>query len=176
MNKQRNQIVFFGLIIAIGLLYIYVQYLFLPQLAVLKEMTAFVASRQDFLAEVEESSKNLPALKEQVSDLESEAGVLNKKVPKDADMPDMTLTIYNLAKNTGLTPVNLNFDSIKDHGGYLTIGMTFSCTGEANNIYSLVEKFLKGNKYIFALESISVIPQNSVMSANMKLIAYIYKE
>ncbi len=107
------------------------------------------------MTKLEESYKVLSSLKDEAKDLKAQVSVLDKKVPKKMDKPDIMLTIYNMARNNGLSPESLSYEPIKDEGSHLTMGMSFTCTGPAENIYALVEQFLTGNKYIFALDSIS---------------------
>ncbi|NLI91836.1 MAG: type 4a pilus biogenesis protein PilO [Peptococcaceae bacterium] len=175
MNKQKNQILFLAAVIVLGILYAYVQYLFIPEWGVLKQKTAQVSERQAYLTRMENSYKDFSALKQQSSSLKAQVSVLDKKVPKKLDKPDIMLTIYNLAKNNGLSPKSLTYEPIKDEGQYLTMGMNFSCTGPAENIYTLVDQFLKGNKYIFALDSISFTSNKDGSTANMRIVAYAYK-
>jgi type IV pilus assembly protein PilO len=91
------------------------------------------------------------------------------------DKPGIMLTVYNLTKKNGLSPGNLNYEEIKDEGSYLTMGMTFSCTGSLENIYALLNQFLTDNPYILALDSINFSEGENGTAANMRLIAYVYK-
>lgn len=176
MNKQKNQILILAGVVIVGFLYAYIQYFFIPQWSVLKGKNAEVSERREYLTQLEESYKVYPSLKEEVQSLKSEVSTLEKKVPVKLDKPDIMLTVYNLAKNNGISPKSLSYEPIKDEGNYLTMGMSFYCTGPAENIYTLVEKFLSGNKYIFALDSISLGQDESgSTSANMRIVAYVYK-
>lgn len=176
MNKQKNQILILLGVIMTGVLYVYIQYFFLPQLGVLKEKTDHLAARQAYLWKLEENDRILPSLKEQAQDLTVQASALDKSVPKKVDKPDIMLTVYNLAKKNALNPKNLNYEPVKDEGGFYTMGMNFDCTGSAESVYRLAEQFLQGNKYIFVLDSISMSPGEGGVSAKMRLVAYIYKK
>ncbi|RNC29307.1 MAG: hypothetical protein AWM53_00660 [Candidatus Dichloromethanomonas elyunquensis] len=175
MNKQRNQFLILTFIIILGGLYAYIQYLFIPEWRGLKEETSRVSQRQADLARMETGYKEFSSLKQQASSLKAQASMLDKKVPKKLDKPDIMLTIYNMAKSLSLSPKSLTFEDVKDEGQYLTMGMNFSCTGSPENVYTLVDQFLKGNKYIFALDSISFIPGTEESTVKMRIVAYAYK-
>lgn len=175
MNKQKNQIIILAAVIGIGLLYAYMQYLFIPQWATLKEKSAHVTERQAYLTHLVESYKLLSTLKEEVVDLEAQASILDKKVPKKLDKPDIMLTIYSMAKKNGLTPKSLGYEAIQDEGTFLSMPLTFSCSGPQANVYTLLQQFMNNNKYIFALDSISFSPGNEETTTTMRIVAYAYK-
>lgn len=176
MSKQKNQLLILVVLIVAGALYAYIQYLFLPQFAVLKEETAHLAERKAYLTKLEENFKILPSLKEQVKVLTAQAGELSRDIPLKADKPDIMLSIYNMAKDNGLNPLSLNYSPVKEEAGIITMGMDFTCTGPEENVYALVEKFFEDNKYIFALDSISINPGEGGVSAKMHLVAYFYRQ
>jgi type IV pilus assembly protein PilO len=176
MNKQKNQIIILLAVIFLGVLYAFIQYLFLPQWDILKEKSAHIAERQAYLKKLEENDKILSSLKDQALDLTAQVSMLDKKIPKKLDKPNIMLTIYSMAKNIGLSPKSLNYDPINDEGEFYSMGMNFFCAGSAENIYTFTEQFLNVDKYTFTLDSISISPGEGGVSANMRLVAYAYKE
>lgn len=174
MSKQKNQIFILIFIILVGLLYVYVQYLFLPQMAILKGQTNYLTERKAYLENLKDNASRLPELQEQKALLQVRADELEKRVPRDLDKPEIMLTVYNLAKAYGVTPHSLNFDQPKEEGGFTAMGLDFACSGSEGDIYTLAEEFGKGRDYIFALDSISIEPGETEVSARMKLKAYGY--
>lgn len=176
MSKQKSQILILAVVIILGFLYAYIQYFFIPEWGILKGKNTEVSERREYLTKLEESYRILPDLQEEVKALETQASTLEKKVPMKLDKPDIMLTIYNLAKDNGISPKSLSYEPVTDEGNYLTMGMTFSCTGPVENIYTLVEKFLNGNKYIFALDSINFSKEeDGTSTVDMRIVAYVYK-
>ncbi len=175
MNKHKNQIIILVAVIGIGLLYAYIQNLFIPQWANLKDISAYAAERQAYLAKLEESYKVLSTLEEEAVDLEVQASILDNKMPKKLDKPDIMLTIYSMAKKNGLAPKSLGYEAIQDEGAFLSMPMTFSCTGPQANVYTLLQQFLNNNKYIFTLDSISFSQKNEETTTTMLIVAYAYK-
>lgn len=175
MKKQRNQIIILFMIVILGFVYSYVQYLFIPQWYTLEEKSAQLAAHKEKLVKLEAAYQDFSALKTLSGELKSQVSVLQNKIPQKVDKPDMMLTIYNLAKKNEVAPQSLNYESIQDMGGYLTMGMNFSCVGSIENIYKLLQQLLKENPYIFVLDSIKFSQAEGITSAQMRLVAYIYK-
>lgn len=175
MTKQKSQIYIMLAVILFGSLYVYIQYLFLPQWNVIKEKSAHLSAIQGQLTKLEDSSKILSDLQQQQKDLMVQVSELANKVPKKLDKPDIMLTVSSMAKSNGLSPKSLSYDPLKEEDGIYSMGLNFSCTGPEENVYNLVEDFLKGNKYIFALDSISISPAEGGVSASMRLVTYGYK-
>lgn len=176
MNKQKQQVLVLAAIVLAGGLYAYFQFLLYPEWVGLKAESAQLAARQAYLERLENSNKDYAALKQQASALKTQLAALDKKTPKKMDKPDIMLTIYNMAKRNGVSPQSLAYEDIKDEGSSYSMGMNFSCTGPAENIYALIDQFQKGDKYILALDSISLNQGENASTANMRLVAYAYKQ
>ncbi|HHV63655.1 MAG TPA: type 4a pilus biogenesis protein PilO [Peptococcaceae bacterium] len=176
MSKEKNQILILLALVLFGVLYAYVQYLFLPQLSILKDKTAYLTAREAYLQKLEDNSKILSSLKSQVVVLNTQAAKLEQEIPIYADKPDMMLTIYNMAKRFGLSPLSLNYSPLQEEDGYYTMGIDFTCKGPEHQVYALVRSLLRNTDYIFALDNISIRPGTEGVSANMHFIAYFYHE
>lgn len=172
MNKQINQFIILTVVVVLGFVYAYFNYMFIPQWTELKNISAQISSRQVYLERLQENNKIISNLKQDVVDLTVTEMELKRKIPAELDYPDIMMTIYTMANNNGLSPNNLSFESFKQEGQTVTLGMSFTCTGPKENIHTLVEQFLKGNEYIFVLDSISYSGPDEEVSANMKLTAY----
>jgi len=175
MNKQKNQLLILIAVIMVGILYAYIQYLFIPQWSILVEKSAQVSDRKAYLTRLEESYQGFSVLKEQAVDLKAQVSTLDSKIPKKLDKPDIMVTIYNMAKKNAVIPQSLSYEPVKDEGGYLTMGMNFSCVGSPENIYTLVQQFQEGNPYIFVLDSIQFGEGGGPTQTNMRIVAYVYQ-
>lgn len=172
MNKQINQFIILTLVVVLGFVYAYFKFMFIPQYNELRDISAHLSQRQIYLARLQENYKVLSTLKQNVVELTVTETELKEKIPVELDYPDIMMTVYTMAKDNGLSPKNLSFESIKQEGQTVTLGMSFTCTGPKDNTHTLVEQFLNGNKYIFVLNSISYSRPEDEISANMKLTAY----
>lgn len=172
MNKQKNQLLVLIGVVFLGFMYSYIQFFFLPQWGELQAVSVRISEREAYLQRLQENHERLPVLKENVDELEVQEGELRDVIPQELDYPDIMMTVYSLAKDNGLTPINLSYEGVKEDGQTVTMGMSFSCTGPRENIHNLIDQFLKGNEYIFALQSISYSDSQEGVSANMKLTAY----
>lgn len=172
MNKQINQFIILTLVVVLGFIYAYFKFLFIPQYNELKDISAHLSQRQIYLERLQENYKILSTLKQNVVELTVTETELKEKIPVELDYPDIMMTVYTMAKDNGLSPQNLSFESLKLEGQTVTLGMSFTCTGPKDNTHTLVEQFLNGNKYIFVLNSISYSGPDEEISANMKLTAY----
>ncbi len=172
MIKQINRFTILILIVVLGFFYAYFKFLFIPQWTELRDISAQISNRQFYLERLQENNKNIDTLRQNVLELTASKAELKERVPDELDYPDIMMTVYNLAKDNGLSPKKLSFDSVKQEGQTVTLGMSFTCTGPKDNIHALVEQFLNGNEYIFVLDSISYSGSEEEISANMKLTAY----
>jgi Tfp pilus assembly protein PilO len=176
MNKPKNQIIILIAFIILGVVYAYIQYLFIPQWNILKDGSAYIAEREAYLHKLEENDKILPNLKSRTLDITAQAVMLDKQITKKLDKPNIMLTIYSMAKNVGLNPKSLNYEPIYDEGEYFSMGMNFSCGGSAESVFTLVEQLSNVDKHTFALDSISIVSVEGGVSADLRLVAYAYKE
>ncbi len=172
MKKQINQFIILTLVVVLGFVYAYFKFMFIPQWTELKDISAQISNRQIYLERLQENYKILSTLKQNVVELTVTETEFKEKIPVELDYPDIMMTIYTMANNNGLSPSNLSFESLKQEGQTVTLGMSFTCKGPKANIHTLVEQFLNGNEYIFVLDSISYSGPDEEISANMKLTAY----
>lgn len=172
MNKQINQFIILTLVVVLGIVYAYFKFMFIPQYNELKDVSAHLSQRQLYLERLEENYKILSTLKQDVVELTALETEFEEQIPSDLDFPDIMMTVYAMAKDNGISPKNLSYEALKQEGQTVTLGMSFSCTGPKDNIHTLVEQFLDGNKYIFVLDSISYSGPDEEISANMQLTAY----
>jgi len=116
--------------------------------------------------------ENVAALRQDVMELTVAETNLKDRIPAELDYPNIMMTVYTMAKNNGLNPKNISYESIAQQGQTVTLGLSFTCTGSRDNIYTLAEQFLKGDEYLFVLDSISVSGSPEESSATMILTAY----
>ena len=172
MDKQKKQFIALILVILFGFMYAYIQFLFTPQWSNLNNLSAEIAQRQAHLERLEENYKILSTVKQNAQDLTILQTELKERIPTDLDKPDIMMIVYTMAKDNGLSPGTLSFESVRQEGETMTMGMGFTCTGSRENINNLVEQFLEGSKYILVLDSISYSGSEELVSADMRLTAY----
>lgn len=172
MDKQKNQFVVLFVVVLLGFMYTYIQFLFLPQWGELKNISAELSNRQAYLERLKGDYKILSILKNNVEELSVKQMDLKKRIPTELDKPDIMMVVYAMAHNNRLSPGNLSFEALRQEGQIVSMGMGFTCTGSRDDIHTLVEKFLNDNKYIFVLDSISYSGAGQTLSANMRLTAY----
>jgi type IV pilus assembly protein PilO len=176
MRMKKKGILITGLIILIGIGYVY---LLVGQFGVLQKTSAQLYERKAYLVTLQDNYINFSGLKQEQTDLTAQAAELDLSIPKDLVKPDIMVFIFNLARNSGINPQDLTFEEMKDEGGYSSLAMNFSCTGSAANSYAFMEQLRKVSQYNLALDSIQVTEgeaDTAAASAKIRIIAYGYKE
>ncbi|WP_368292592.1 type 4a pilus biogenesis protein PilO [Dehalobacter sp. TBBPA1] len=174
MRMKKNGILITGLIILLGIGYVY---LLVGQFGVLQKNSAQLREREAYLVTLQNNYINLSGLKQEQTDLTTQAAELDLTVPKNLVKPDMMVFIFNLAKDSGINSQNLTFEEMKDEGSYSSLAMNFSCTGPTAKIYAFVERLRKVSQYNLALDSIQVTEgEEDTAAARIRIIAYGYKE
>ncbi|AHF09757.1 MULTISPECIES: type 4a pilus biogenesis protein PilO [Dehalobacter] len=174
MRMKKNGILITGLIILLGIGYVY---LLVGQCGVLQKNSAQLREREAYLVTLQNNYINLSGLKQEQTDLTAQAAELDLTVPKNLVKPDMMVFIFNLAKDSGINSRDLTFEEMKDEGSYCSLAMNFSCTGSTAKIYAFVERLRKVSQYNLALDSIQVTEgEKDTTAARIRIIAFGYKE
>lgn len=171
-RTSKNIMITFGIILAV-VAYAYALYF---QIGTLKIQDAQIAEYQDYYIVLQENNANFEALKKQQEELTSQQAVLNMKMPKSLDKPELMNYIFSMAANSGISPLDLNFEQIEDKGNYYSLAFTVICSGPQDKTYAFAEKVRKASTYILALDSITITTgETDDVTAQMRIIAYSYK-
>ncbi|MGI5901935.1 MAG: hypothetical protein ACOX7U_05620 [Desulfitobacteriia bacterium] len=176
MKKRKNRIIVVVLIFSFAFLCFYIQYLFLPQLAVIKGKVREFSEREAYLAQIEDNYQNYSLLEEEFLTLQARALELDSKVLKSLDKPEIMLALYNMAKDKGLSPKSLTFGSQWEESDYRALNIIFTCSGPLQNIYEFMDQFSAEDYYFFALESVAINQQGQEAISEMCITAYAYKD
>lgn len=180
MNKQKRQIMFLFLLVVFGVIYVYIQYLLVPELGKIHNKTLLLKQKQAYLEKLKRSYLVMPELKKKAEELNGREEDLDGLVPKKLDKPYIMLDIYNLAKKNGVTPKSLSFEPLQEKENHYAMGMNFSCTGSKENIFELIDQLDKGGEYKYTLDSLSLNATEGIIdgnnNVNMRIVVYAYKE
>ena len=174
-EKPYKQIAILTIIIAVTLITLYVVYLFIPQLSVIQAKTQLVKEKTDYLAKMERGYRNYSQLEEQAADLSTQISVLENEILKVMDKPEIVLTVYNTAKQSGVQPVGLSFGTFEEKGTYAVLPLDFSCEGPYNKVMALIRELQQGSQYYFTLDSMNYKQQGDKVNARMRLLCCFYK-
>ncbi len=171
--KPKKSIIILIVLILGGGLYVYAHYFLMPQWQLLKQTSSLYAERQAYLERLE--NNDLAVLEKQVAELSLKESDLRNSLPPEIDKPDILLTVYNLAKDNGVSPQTLDYEPIKDEAGFFSMGMTFTCTGPLEKVFALVEQLRKETKYILIVDSMNLAEREGDYAVTMRLVAHLYK-
>ncbi|NLM21167.1 MAG: type 4a pilus biogenesis protein PilO [Peptococcaceae bacterium] len=174
-EKPYKQIAILTIIIAVTLITLYVVYLFIPQLSVIQAKTQLVKEKTDYLAKMERGYRNYSQLEEQAADLSTQISVLENEILKGMDKPEIVLAVYSTAKQSGVQPVSLSFETLEDQGTYVVLPLDFSCEGPYDKVMAFIQELQQGAQYFFTLDSMNYKQQGDKVNAKMRLLTYFYK-
>ena len=144
------------IILGVGLVYAYVNYLFLPKWTSIQnqrdKQQKDLASYQKLLT----YQANQEQLAKTIAGLESEAKGLSAQIPSQLDKPQIMVDIYTIAKLHAVDPQTLKFEPIQTVGDHQELTMNLSYIGQAENIIKLIDDLENTPLHKFALHSINL--------------------
>lgn len=160
-----------GIVIAGGI-YAYVAYLFLPQWETLQRQSQELRKREAYYLKLQDAQSNLPQLQQEAQDLKSKMQKQNTQMPGNLDNAQLLVDIYVLAKQKGVNPQSLTFDSVQKKESYQEINMSFTCEGLPASVLNLIEDLQHGPSFRAAIRGVNLSSQKGAMKAELKLAAY----
>ncbi|MDA8227963.1 MAG: type 4a pilus biogenesis protein PilO [Desulfitobacterium hafniense] len=172
MNKQTKQLIILIMLVLGGLLYAYVNYLFMPEWDKLKQLAAQVNDRQKRYEQLLYYKSNPAILQTEIKKLESQTSESSAQLPAALDKPAIIYYLQSLAKANQIQPQSLNFEPLQNKGTYQTLAMSFSCTGKPADILAMLKKLQSEGNPRVTIQSLNLANQLGTMRADIKLIAY----
>lgn len=153
VKKEKKQKIALAIILALTLIYAYINYLFIPKLALLQEQRKQLQNRQAAYQQLFSFQSNQAGLAKTSESLEGEAKNLTALIPSQLDKPEIMVDIYTIAKLHAVEPQTLKFEPIQNKGDHQELTMNLSCFGQTEDILSLIDNFEHTPLHKFALLS-----------------------
>ncbi|HEY8909675.1 MAG TPA: type 4a pilus biogenesis protein PilO [Desulfosporosinus sp.] len=173
LKKEKLEIILFILFVMSGLGYAYTTLLFLPEWAVVQSVASKLDAQQKNYHELLTYQKNQSGLQQEIKTLGTKVIQLNAQLPNRLDKPQFMVGLYTLAKQHSLIPQTIAFEQAQNKGTYQEMGMSFSCSGKAADILTLIQDLQFGGSQRLAIKSITLSVSQGIMRAELKLTAYV---
>lgn len=169
-KEQFEKILLVGIIIA-GVIYAYVTYLFLPQQVNLQIQSQELGQREAHYQKLEEAQSDLSQIQIEAQDLQRKLQQ-STQITENLDNPQILVKLYVLAKQQGVSPQSLTFDSVQKKESYKEVNMTFVCEGTPASVLNLLQDLQHGSSFQAAVRGVNLTTDKGVMKAELKLQAY----
>lgn len=147
-------------------------YLFIPQKDNLQIQSQELARREAYYQKLEAAQSDLPQLQKEALDLKNKMLQQSTQLPAKLNNEQILVDLYVTAKQQGVLPQSLTFDSVENKANYQEINMTFKCEGTPSSVLNLLQTLQYGSSLQTALRGIDLTSQKGVMKAELKLAAY----
>ena len=172
MKKERLQIIILVGIILFGISYAYLNFLFLPQWAVIQAAANRLHSLENQYQELLAFQKNQNGIEQDLKTWDVKVKQLNEQLPSQLDKPQLMVGIYTLAKQHSVNPQSITFEQAQTKSNYQELGMSFSCLGTTTDLLAMIHDLQFSGSQRFGIQSISLIGSQQSMRAELKLTAY----
>ncbi|UWG95748.1 type 4a pilus biogenesis protein PilO [Dehalobacter sp. DCM] len=173
MSKTSKRLLIASGIVLAAAVYFYLLY---DQTHILKMQAAQINESKNYLAALQEKSKNMASIKKEQAELISQQAALNMAMPKKLDKQELMNFIMKLAAKSDFTPLDFKFAQIQDNGNYYSLAFTVVFAGTQEQVNDFVDIIRKASAYILALDCITINQETpDEVTAKMKIIAYSYK-
>ena len=150
------QIIALVIIIVLALIYTYINFLFLPKWTSIQKQREQLQKRQAYYQQLLGYQSNPAGLKKTSDGLEDQAKDLTAQIPSQLDKPQIMVDIYTIAKLHSINPQTLKFEPLQNKGDHQELTMNFSCSGNTEDVLSLIEDLEHTPLQKFALQSINL--------------------
>lgn len=161
MRKEKIEKIALAVVLALGLVYAYLNYLFLPKWALLQKQREQLRSREAYYQQLLSYQSNKEGLTKTIASLDSQAKELTAQIPADLDKPQIMVDIYTIAKLHAVNPQTLKFEQIQKKGNNQELAMSLTCSGKIDDILSFIKDLETTPLDKFALQSINFNVQNA---------------
>jgi Tfp pilus assembly protein PilO len=165
-NKEQMQKIALVAIVLFGIIYVYFSNILSPQWDKITQLEQQKLQRQALLQKLTIQKEHLAKLQQQISDDQVLIKKGSVKVPAAINKPQLTVDIYNLAKQHGISPDNLRFDKIQNKGTYQEMGIDFTGSGQITDILSFIRDIQKSQDLI-TIQNISLTAQTNNVQTSM---------
>ena len=158
------------LIIGIALIYAYINFLFLPKWTSIQQQREQLQKKQAYYQQMLSNQSDQTGLKKTIEGLEGQAKELTAQIPSQLDKPKIMVDIYTIAKLHSINPQTLKFEPIQKKGDHQELAMNLSCSGQIEDILSLIEELAHTPLQKFALQSINITRANASSGTDKTII------
>lgn len=161
MKKEKKQKIALAIILGLTLVYAYINYLFLPKWTLLQKQREQLQNSLNSYQQLLSFQSNQVGLAKTSASLEGEAKELTALIPSQLDKPDIMVDIYTIAKLHAVEPQTLKFEPIQNKGDHQELAMNLSCSGQTEDILSLIYNIEHTPLHKFALQSTNLTVSKS---------------
>jgi len=172
MKKEQREKMLLVLVVVFGVIYLYVNYLFLPEWSNIQHQSKVLNERRNYYTDLTKYQAQVTELQQEIHNLESEIEKLKAQIPGSLDKPQLMVYLYETAKAFKVTPQNLSFEQIQNKGSYQALGMSFNCTGSPADVLGMIQKLQSTITPRLTIQGVNLSVQQGVMRAELKLTAY----
>lgn len=172
MKKEQGQKIILAVLLGIGLVYLYANYLFLPQWKNIQRLQQQLTTRQGYYSRLLSYKHDPSGLQQQVQGLQSQLKESGGQNPIGLDKPQILVYLYSVAKHYAVVPQSVAFEPLQNKGFYQELPLTFVAKGKPSDVLAMIESLQQGVSPRLTTHSVSLKVDKGVMSVNLKLAAY----
>lgn len=148
MKKEQQMLVIIGVGI-IFFIYSFFKFIFIPTNIKISQMKKSISEKTAKLEEARLLAENLPKLQQETKMLELEIVELEKKIPKQTDLPSLIKIISRQAQNYGIK-INSLVPQVIDSSSpqYKEIPFSISFSGNFHSLGQLLTELAQGERII----------------------------
>lgn len=171
-TKELKQLFFLVILIGLGLIYLYVNYLFIPQRSNIEQLKEKIAERTSHLELLQSYERNPTALKNELETLQMEYSNLKDQIPDKIDKPEIVASLYNEAKLNEVQPLTVAFGTLETREGYMVQPIVFNCIGQAENVFQMINALQDDQTFQFSVESANFAKEGGLLHGQISFFAY----
>lgn len=172
MKKETKQLIFLLVLLSGGLIYAYSTYLFTPEWTKVQSLAEQVSVRKSRYEHLVAYQDNISSLQAEIKSLQLQSAEFTARIPITIDKPGLLVSLYTVAKANKVEPQAVSFEPLKSQDTYLAQPIIFVCSGESQNVLTMIKKLQTEGTQRFTIESVNLTNQLGVLRAELKLMTY----
>ena len=172
MTKDKIEKAALLLLILAGMVYFYAMMIFWPKWSLVQQENAQLQEREQYYNKLLSYGAEPEQLDKKIANLEGQVRQLDLAAPKYLNKAQIMVSLYDLAKQYKVNPLNISFASAQAKGPAATVGITFVCSGTASGVLALTKTIEEDKKLPLALNGMNLTVEKGVMQAQLKLTGY----
>lgn len=172
MTKDKIEKAALLLLILAGMVYFYAMMIFWPKWSLVQQENAQLQEREQYYNKLLSYGAEPDQLDKKIANLEGQVRQLDLAAPEYLNKAQIMVSLYDLAKQYKVNPLNISFASAQAKGPAATVGITFVCSGTASDVLALTKTIEEDKKLPLALNGMNLTVEKGVMQAQLKLTGY----
>lgn len=180
MTKKMQQNLIMVALVFFGTIFVYYKYLYSPLVNKYKEMYTKVEQTEKRLNEIKRRALELPRLQAEMKQLEMEVALLEKRLPKDKEIPELLRTLTKTAQRYQLKVISISPGGVTPQANYNEVPFQITLQGTYHAFACFLselgqESRILSERNLSMTANAGTKESPATINANFTLIAYTFK-